>query len=82
MRYYVTKYALSNMGVPIVVESDAQAEDGFVRVKLPGQTYPTSLKLGRDIFSDEANAKSSIYKARDKKCASLNAQIKKLRAII
>ncbi len=83
--YYITKYALSgeNAGKPIETSDIKHPadDDGYVSVMLPGFSWATSFKLGRDIFDNLEDANTAIRKARDKKVASLKQQINKLEAL-
>lgn len=80
--YYVTKYALTTKGEWITVESErAPDKQGFISLKLPGAVFPTYFKIGRDVFTDVFEAGEAINAARDKKIASLEKQIAKLRKI-
>ena len=78
--YYLTKYALSQSG-----RIDAR-KDAKPRLTDSKYVYFTGLPwgsymLGRDVFTDEAEARAAVIKARDKKIISLEKQIAKLRKI-
>lgn len=80
--YYVTKYALSNGGKPLEVQSDEKPDiQGDVFLRLSENSIRSMFRLGRDVFTSEADAKASVIAARDKKIASLEKQIAKLRKI-
>lgn len=79
--YYITKWALSNNGKPTVVESArVPREDGIIWLARPGQ-WDEYHKMGRDVFGTQEEARQAILVARDKRIASLEAQIAKLRKI-
>lgn len=80
--YYLTKYALTDCGNPIACEGNRPPdEDGDVFLVLPGSMAAGLYRVGRDAFTDPGEAHAAILKARDKKIASLEKQIAKLRAI-
>ena len=80
--YYVTKYALSNKGVPFAIESNEMPDDtGYISFQLPGQMWDTGFRMGRDIFDTKEEAHKAILAARDKKIKSLEKQIAALRKI-
>lgn len=80
--YYVTKYALSSKdGNPVVRhESEVSSIYEGTLVYFKNDMW-TGFALGEEVFTDEAEARAAILKARDKKIASLEKQIAKLRKI-
>lgn len=75
--YYITKYALSNAGRLQQRTGPSSVSDGLVYFSGDWTGYT----LGRDIFTDKDEALAAVLTARDKKIASLEKQIAKLRKI-
>jgi len=82
MDYFVTRYALSNAGLPTIVSSENKpGDDGFVWLRMPKHAFGTTFKLGRNVFLSKDDADAAIRADRDKKIKSLEKQIAKLRLI-
>lgn len=80
MKYYITKYAIGAGKIIAVEGTPSEHSEGYVRAQL--HRYPESFKLGRDIFASEAEALNHVKSVViPKKVKSLEAQIKKLKAI-
>lgn len=79
MTYYITKYALTNGG-KIEVRNDSDVECISERTVYFKKDW-SSRVLWKDVFTDEAEAKKAVLAARNKKIASLEKQIAKLRKI-
>lgn len=87
---YITKYALTgkdagramtvNGKVRKTYESFGDDREYFECV-LDGNAWKQNLLIGRDAFLNKSDALADIKKRRDKKVASLTAQIAKLQAI-
>jgi hypothetical protein len=80
MKIYVTKYCLNGEILALSVLEGSDAE--WARVLLPGGTWPSTIKMGRDCFANEADALADAEKRRAKKIKSLSKQISKLQEII
>lgn len=79
MRYFITKYALSNGALSeLDMEPPAQGE-AYVYDRRPG--HWNQFIVGRDAFTDRGEAVKAANAARDKKVASLATSIQKLRAM-
>lgn len=70
--FYVARYAFSD-GVQEAVGRCASVENWVI---LDG--YAISMKLGRDVFRNRAEAVRRAETMREKKIASLHKQVKKL----
>lgn len=77
--YYITKYALSNGGKVL------ELTDPSVSASDPKYYYfknnQIQCVLGKTVFTDPNEARQAVVTARDKKIASLEKQIAKLRKI-
>lgn len=72
MKYYLTKYALSNKGeIELVEGSDEPSSGGHVHIGGKFGLY----KVGRDVHTTSEDALKAVEAARLKKIASLKKQI-------
>lgn len=79
MIYYITKYSLSNGG-KIGVRNECEISTTYDRaIWFKNARIP--LILGKDVFTDENEAKKAVLAARNKEIASLEERIEKLRKI-
>ena len=78
-KYFVTKYATTDGKIITVNDGRSPGDDGGISLKLPGHMWNSHFKLGRDVFTDAEDAKAAVRAARDKRIASLEKQIAKLR---
>ena len=79
--YYITKYTTTTGKIIVVNAAESPKDNGYVPLRLTGHHFPTGFYLGRDVFTDEAEARAAVIEARDKRIASLEKQIAKLRKV-
>jgi hypothetical protein len=75
--YYLTKYALGRNGLIPACEGEPSPFSDLGYIRLNGK--PGSFMLGRDVFESPEEAIAAAQVMRDKKTASLERQIAKLR---
>lgn len=79
MKYYLTKYALSNKGeIELVEGSDEPSSGGYVHIGGKFGVY----KVGRDVHTTSEDALKAVEAARLKKIASLRKQIAALEKMV
>lgn len=77
-KYFVTKYATTDGKIIVKQDMKLSSCGKYVRSESRGWVM---FQLGRDVFTDEAEARAAVIEARDKRIASLEKQIAKLRKV-
>lgn len=79
-KWYSIKYVLTK-GIQEVEAAEPKAGDSYIYPSMQGG-YTSQLKVGRDAFRTRKEAVEAAYKVRDKRIASMQASIKRLKALM